>query len=218
MQKVYKEDLVHKAAASPDRKVSKLKRSAEGKQKRADEKAARRVADFTKLMKFLFAFFIVDLLTREMLFDFSLPHLQLIAANRDDVTSKIMAIISEMSDKYAYVLIIGTSYHTMDTGTAFVVSCTIYTALAVLSILKSFNHEARPFFVTELTPTQCWREYGNPSGHSITSVSLYLTMWHVLCRRYEATPGSRKLTLAITLLVCFAIACSRIYNGVHTYN
>jgi membrane-associated phospholipid phosphatase len=123
-----------------------------------------------------------------------------------------------MSDKYAYVVIIICSYMIMDVPKAFLVSLTIYTALGVLSILKSFYHEARPFFVTDLVPTKCWLEYGNPSGHSITSMSLYLTMWDIVCRRYRATDFTRRLTFCITVLVCLAIAFSRIYHGVHTYN
>ena len=106
----------------------------------------------------------------------------------------------------------------MDVPNAFVVTCTIYTALGVLSILKSFNHEARPFFVMDLTPTKCWLEYGNPSGHSITSTSLYLTMWDLLCRNYQVDKKTKIITLAVTLTVCLAIAFSRIYHGVHTYN
>lgn len=127
-------------------------------------------------------------------------------------------MISDLSDKYAYVVIIGGTYHLMDVPNAFVVTCTIYTALGVLSLLKSYIHEARPFFVMELTPTKCWLEYGNPSGHSITSISLYLTVWDLLCRNYNAERKSRIISLIITIIVVFAIAFSRIYNGVHTYN
>ena len=123
-----------------------------------------------------------------------------------------------MSDKYAYVVIIGATYHVFDVPNAFVVSATIYTALGVLSISKSFFHEARPFFVTELTPTKCWLEYGNPSGHSITSTSLYLTIWDLVCRRFQADKTMRRVSLAVTLFTCFLIAFSRLYHGVHTYN
>lgn len=125
---------------------------------------------------------------------------------------------SEMSDKYAYVLIIGATYHIFDVPNAFVVTCTIYTALGILSLSKSFIHEARPFFVADITPTKCWLEYGNPSGHSITSSSLYLTIWDLANRRYNSDSKTRKISLFITLLTCFMIAFSRIYHGVHTYN
>jgi len=166
----------------------------------------------------LVAFFLFDLLTREFLFQLTLPHLKVIEQNRSEGFTKLSAIVSELSDKYAYVFIIGATYHLLDVPNAFVVSVTIYTALGVLSLLKSFNHEARPFFVTNLTPTKCWLEYGNPSGHSITSTSLYLTMWDLLCRRYNADRYWRIYSCLCTIMVCIAIAFSRIYNGVHTYN
>ena len=123
-----------------------------------------------------------------------------------------------MSDKYAYVVIVGATYHIFDVPNAFVVTTTIYTALGILSLSKSILHEARPFFVYELTPTKCWLEYGNPSGHSITSMALYLTIWDLTCRKAKANTHQRRISLFFTLLTVFMIAFSRIYHGVHTYN
>jgi membrane-associated phospholipid phosphatase len=148
----------------------------------------------------------------------SLPHLKVIEGHRDKSLTKVFSIVSDLSDKNAYAVIIAATYHLLDVKNAFVVTCTIYTALGVLSVLKSFNHEARPFFVADITPTKCWLEYGNPSGHSITSSSLYLTVWYMLCKRYEADQKWRRISLALTLSVVFLIAFSRIYHGVHTYN
>ena len=197
----------------------------EAKMQRADHalRKKRRVhqkcnEDLQALVKVLLVFLIFDFVTREFFFQLSLPHLKMIEQNRHDGLTKVFALISDLSDKYAYIVIIGATYHLMDVPNAFVVTCAIYTALGVLSILKSFNHEARPFFVMELTPTKCWLEYGNPSGHSITSTSLYLTMWDLLCRNYNADRKTRIWSLIVTLVVCLAIALSRIYHGVHTYN
>ena len=170
------------------------------------------------LMKVLAVFLIFDFATREILFQMSLPHLKLIEENRSDSLTKIFWLISEMSDKYGIVVIIGATYHVFDPPNAFVVSATIFTALGVLSISKSFFHEARPFFVADITPTKCWLEYGNPSGHSITSSSLYLTIWDLLCRRFQADKKMRRISLAFTLFTCIMIAFSRLYHGVHTYN
>ena len=174
--------------------------------------------DLQTLVKVLLVFLIFDFATREFLFQATLPHLKMIEENRQDSLTKVFALVSDCSDKYAYVVIIGATYHLMDVPNAFVVTCTIYTALMVLSLLKSYNHEARPFFVMELTPTKCWLEYGNPSGHSLTSSSLYLTIWDLLCRNYKADRTTRFVSLAVTLFVVFAIAFSRIYHGLHTYN
>ena len=170
------------------------------------------------LVKVLAVFLLFDFVTKEFLFQATLPHLKMIEQNRQDTLTKVFSILSDLSDKYAYVVIIGGTYHLMDVPNAFVVTCTIYTALGVLSILKSFHHEARPFFIMDLTPTKCWLEYGNPSGHSLTSMSLYLAMWDLLCRNYNADRKTRMYTLVMTLSVVFSIAVSRIYHGVHTYN
>jgi hypothetical protein len=146
----------------------------------------KRKDDFIMLMKVLGVFLIFDSLTREFFFQLSLPHLKMIEQSRTDGLSKIFTALSEMSDRYAYVVIIAATYHVFDVPNAFLVTTVIYTALGVLSITKSFLHEARPFFVTELMPTKCWLEYGNPSGHSITSSSMYLTIWDLVCRRFQA--------------------------------
>lgn len=96
----------------------------------------------------------------------------------------VFKAISELSDKYAYVVIIGATYHFVDVPTAFLISTVIYCTLAVLSVTKSALHEARPFFVSDITPTKCWLEYGNPSGHSITSSALYLSIWDLSCKEF----------------------------------
>lgn len=113
----------------------------------------KRNEDFTLMVKVLAAFLLFDFATREILFHASLPHLKALEENRSDSLTKVFALISEMSDKYAYVVIIGASYHFLDVSNAFIVTTTIYTALGVLSISKSFLHEARPFFVSQITPT-----------------------------------------------------------------
>ena len=178
----------------------------------------KRKDDFIMLMRVLGVFLIFDSLTREFFFQLSLPHLKMIEQSRTDGLSKIFTALSEMSDRYAYVVIIAATYHVFDVPNAFLVTTVIYTALGVLSIMKSFLHEARPFFVTDLMPTKCWLEYGNPSGHSITSSSMYLTIWDLVCRRFQADKKQRYISLAFTLFTVFLIAASRIYHGVHTYN
>ena len=166
----------------------------------------------------LLLYFFFDLLTREFLFDLTLPHLRLISQNRMPWMNKIADILSKMADKYGMIVIVGSSYQIMDTSKAFLVNIVVFTALGVVSILKSYYHEARPFFVTDVQPIKCVFEYGNPSGHSISSMSLYLTLWDILSRRYHANYQAKVVSLLFTLLIIFAVACSRIYNGVHTYN
>lgn len=89
----------------------------------------------------------------------------------------IFKIISEFGDKYIISCFVIFSYAFMDTPKAFTVALNAYSALALLSILKSVKNEPRPFHVYDITPSKCWLEYGNPSGHSLLTSSLYLTFW-----------------------------------------
>ena len=179
---------------------------------------AQRNAHMLKLFIVVCAALVIQSLMHDFLFYSTIPHLKFIEQNRSNSLDIVFKIVSEFSDKYAYVVIIGATYHWFDNANAFLVTAVIYTALGVLSVVKSFLHEARPFFVSEITPTKCWLEYGNPSGHSITSLSLYLTVWDLASKEFKASPCKRRILLAFTLLICFLIAFSRIYHGVHTYN
>ena len=107
----------------------------------------------------------------------------------------------------------------MDASNSFISTVTIYSTLGILSILKSYNNEARPFFVADLKPTiKCWNEYGSPSGHSMTSVAMYLTVWKLMCRTYRPGTVLKYMTLFFTIVLVMAIGISRLYHGVHTLN
>jgi len=132
----------------------------------------------------------------------------------------LFKLLSEMGDKYAISLFIVYSYYNFDLPKSFTVALNAYSALALLSILKSINHEPRPFHVSDIKPTKCWFEYGNPSGHSLLTSSLYLTFWDMLCKHHNWKSGTnaRKLSLAIFLTLPILIAFSRIWHAVHTLN
>jgi membrane-associated phospholipid phosphatase len=108
----------------------------------------------------------------------------------------------------------------MDTPKAFTVALSAYSALALLSILKSLKNEPRPFHVYDITPSKCWLEYGNPSGHSLLTSCLYLTFWQMLCMKKGWYKGSKEynLSFSFSLFGILIIAISRIYHGVHTFN
>lgn len=90
------------------------------------------------LVKALSVFLVFDLMTRELLFDVTIPHLKYLASHmRQDTFTHIASLFSEMSDKYGYTVIVGIVYHSMDIQKSFVVNLTLYTAIALLGILKS---------------------------------------------------------------------------------
>lgn len=174
--------------------------------------------DLARLCICLLVFFIGDFLYREMIFEFTIPHLKILEGNRTIFLTKISAFVSQLGDYFGFMFVIGSCYHVMGAQSAFIMQLSLQTAVCVYGLLKSYKHEARPFFVADLTPTKCWVEYGSPSGHSICSTSLYFTMWYLLCQKFKPNAFWYYTSLVATCLVLVAIAISRLYNGVHTYN
>ena len=58
----------------------------------------------------LIVFSIVDYYIREQLFEASIPYLQAIVPYRPPLRTKLAAFISELSDKYAYIVFIAIGY------------------------------------------------------------------------------------------------------------
>ena len=107
----------------------------------SEKERKKRNWNVAKVCICLCIFWCFDIASREILFQYSIPHLKMMEGQRTTNRTKISAIVSELSDKYAYIVIIGGSYHVMDVQNAFVVTVTIYTALGVLNLMKSYIHE-----------------------------------------------------------------------------
>ena len=90
--------------------------------------------------------------------------------------------MAELGDKFAVCITCGALYQLVDLPKAFTFSIALATSHGIVCILKSTYHEARPFFVADITPTLCRFEHGNPSGHSLVAVACYVSIWDVLCR------------------------------------
>jgi len=85
--------------------------------------------------------------------------------------------------------------------------------------LKQIYHNGRPFWEEYDYPNYtCTTSFGNPSGHSLSSASFYLTLWMILKNRKVNSRIIKCLTLIVTLLLIFLIILSRLYLGVHSLN
>lgn len=67
----------------------------------------------------------------------------------------------------------------MDQAKSFTFALTVFGSITLLGLLKSINHDPRPFFIEKLTPSECPLDYGNPSSHSQFSI-LFLTLSEML--------------------------------------
>jgi len=171
------------------------------------------------LLAALFAFVIVDYIwLQQYLFYLSIPWLKEI---RENLSTPSLDLISELTayiaDKYGFAACIMLAYQTMDTPRAFSVTLSLNLSLGIGQILKFAYHEPRPFMVAPIFPSKCRFEYGNPSGHSITSMAMFPAMWVAYVSQYSQIGSCLYvLSFQFVLALLLAIAATRIYNGVHT--
>lgn len=82
----------------------------------------------------------------------------------------------------------------------------------IISIfMKGFVHRPRPEIIPQLIHAS---GFSYPSGHSITSAAVYLTMAILACRHFKSYKA-RVLLLGLSGLIIALISFSRIYIGVH---
>ena len=90
--------------------------------------------------------------------------------------------MSEFGDKYAIAVIIGVSYNTLELPKSFIVNLSSLSSVALVCLLKSIYHEARPFFIADIKPYKCALEHGDPSGHSIIVAAVNYTFLKLAIR------------------------------------
>lgn len=78
-------------------------------------------------------------------------------------------------------------------------------------VLKLTFERPRPRVIPQLVETS---GFSFPSGHSLTSAAMYLTLAIIACRYVKAT-HKRTVVFAVCVSVIFLTAASRVYLGVH---
>ena len=110
--------------------------------------------------------------------------------------------------------------------------CFYYVFLAlsidtISSVTKLHDHQARPFWVgQDVQAFDCSNQYGNPSGHSLSSMGMLLAAWLDVNKRASDDQNHflhkhsniRKLLFLIALILAGAVAYSRLFLGVHSLN
>jgi undecaprenyl-diphosphatase len=81
----------------------------------------------------------------------------------------------------------------------------------ISTLTKSIISRARPSIIPQLIHAS---GFSYPSGHSITSAAIYLTMAILACRHFKSI-RSRVVLLALAAIMITLISFSRLYLGVH---
>ena len=93
--------------------------------------------------------------------------------------------------------------------------------------LKLVYLQERPIWVNDEINTENLHScgYGNPSGHSLTSTCIYLSIWYIINDIIDSKVINKKIgitlkyaTLIFDILIFSLIMISRLYLGVHSLN
>ena len=94
-----------------------------------------------------------------------------------------------------------------------------------MNVTKLTYHQERPFWASkDIEAVQCTTQYGNPSGHSMFSIGVALTMW-LDVNQYISENETvlkawyyRMLLLLGVIVYGLTIGYSRVILGVHSWN
>lgn len=91
------------------------------------------------------------------------------------------------------------------------------------NILKVWYGNPRPFWINSDLFLACNGGFGNPSGHSFSSVSAYLAFWHILTdfeffKKRIIGIILRVFLLILSIIIVILILLSRLYLGAHSTN
>ena len=83
--------------------------------------------------------------------------------------------------------------------------------------MKLSYADPRPYWVGQnVLALQCSSSFGNPSGHSETSMAMAMTVWLDYANVLGVTNSRKIITFCLVILFSFSIGYSRLILGVHS--
>ena len=98
-----------------------------------------------------------------------------------------------------------------------ILQCVIYSAYFT-NTMKMIYQSDRPYWRSNILTFSCSRGYGNPSGHSFTSINMYLCLWHIFTKYFKIKGVLKILIFAFCVLFSFLIIISRVILAAHSIN
>lgn len=188
---------------------------------------------FSFKIKLLFLFFFITLINvgveflyRDKLFDWSVEKIVSLHkrnSDTDDMIYKLSILISWLPRFQVTFVVTLLIYNYAYTPKVISVLSATYFGQCLNSLLKLIYNNPRPQWVDDkIHSFKCDPAYGNPSGHSMETTSLFLTLWDVSINHNNLFEGNllplKYILLSLIIILIFLISMSRFVLGVHTLN
>ena len=167
------------------------------------------------------AAFISEFIYRDYLYRASLDFEERLQRNSWNITITYYKIITKVGGEYFMALPVGFTFCFYSLIKSSVYICGFFFCLQFHSMMKIWYGNTRPFWdKPKLYQDICDGGFGNPSGHSMVTTYLYLTLFIYLneLQYFKNNKKAQIIALAIILFWIFSIIYSRIFLGVHSIN
>ena len=162
---------------------------------------------------------------RESLFDKSIDVQEDIREDHDKNSSfykffKVMSVLGLAKFTFSIFAII---FLFFPLSSSFLTLQVLIYSIYITNLFKIIYRNARPYWESDILDIVCNSGYGNPSGHSVTSAALYLTLPHIVTN-FDYFKRSTKGFILKIIIFCLFIALgalciiSRVILSAHSIN
>lgn len=118
---------------------------------------------------------------------------------------------------FAYVFLLYTIRQDIERNLVMILSLAML--IYIQAILKLLYVNPRPIFLSvEIDSSGCTCDYGQPSGHALSSIGLCLLIFDDIRKYFKPRVVWQIVICSLLVLLSLLICFSRIYFGVHSYN
>lgn len=134
--------------------------------------------------------------------------------------TKIFNLISDLGTLPMFFPILVIFYFTMPLNIPYLLFSVIIHSTYWDNILKIMYGQQRPYWVSADLQPSCNMGFGNPSGHSMSSSAVYLSIWHILCslKIFKQRIYLKLIAFIFFILLIILVIFSRIVVAAHSIN
>ena len=182
------------------------------------QKRKNRFMNLVILSVILMILTVIEIFSKEI-FDASVKFTIYIQSKNTPNFLKFMQLISFAGTARIYIPITILIFNFANVYKAFIISMIYSLTHFLTGVLKMMIQDPRPYWISgDIKNDNCEMGYGNPSGHAMSSVAFYLTLWHLLydnCKM-EKKFNRKTCSLLFFVIIIFTILMTRIFLGAHS--
>ena len=156
---------------------------------------------------------------RDYLFQKSISYQENIQKNENNIIIlKISKIISIFGGEISTLFIFGIIFLFMPLNYSFLLLQAVVYSSYLTNTLKMLYQSDRPNWHSDDLTFSCDYGYGNPSGHSITCITLYLSLSHVFVNFFKIKGIVKIIIFIFFIFFSLLIITSRVILAAHSIN